>query len=69
MITLSIPTTHCLVCIRWIVAYVIDYRGGGPSSGYISESAFSAVRQRTHRSLYLSLTRLVGLILGRIEFL
>jgi hypothetical protein len=29
----------------WIVTYIIDVRGGGPSSGYISTGFFSGMQQ------------------------
>lgn len=36
------------IAIGWIVTFIIDVRGGGPSSGYIS-SGFFGGKLDTHR--------------------
>ena len=38
------PDTHHLATfVGWIVTYVIDLRGGGPSAGYISSGFFGCM--------------------------
>ena len=45
---LSVRRTHLLIVLGWIVTYVIELRGGGPSSGYISSGFFGGTRTFTH---------------------
>lgn len=46
--------------LGWIVTYIIDERGGGPNSGYISTGFFGGMhkdRQAVHKHKALLLSR------------
>jgi hypothetical protein len=51
----------------WIVTYIIDVRGGGPSSGYVSAGFFGGTI--VFCQLYRDLTGNEGLMTGRIALL
>ncbi|KAG1903206.1 MFS general substrate transporter [Suillus fuscotomentosus] len=52
----------------WIVTYIIDVRGGGPSSGYVSSGFFGGMQQRALVDFDLSSYSL-GLMVGRVALL
>ena len=40
----------------WIVTYVVDLRGGGPSSGYISSGFFGGTQSSSIASVHAART-------------
>ncbi|KAG2050035.1 MFS general substrate transporter [Suillus hirtellus] len=52
----------------WIVTYILDVRGGGPSSGYVSSGFFGGMQQRALVDFDLSSYPL-GLMIGRVALL
>lgn len=55
--------------LGWIVTYVIDVRGGGASSGYISAGFFGGASPRFLTSSAQHHNTLLGLTLGRVGLL
>lgn len=54
--------------IGWIVTYIIDVRGGGPTSGYISTGFFGGMQHFSLIYFDLSLDS-AGLMAGRLALL
>ncbi len=53
----------------WIVTYIIDLRGGGSSSGYISSGFFGGMSHTAIMLRRLLLIVMTGLMVGRIALL
>jgi hypothetical protein len=55
MTTSPYPVPDSRRCSGWIVTYIIDVRGGGPSSGYISSGFFGGMSHLGRPKLYPTL--------------
>jgi fucose permease len=53
----------------WIVTYIINVRGGGPSSGYVSAGFFGGTSFHNNIAPRFAKCRHVGLMIGRVALL